>query len=315
MLDMLSDASRHAIASMIPPGFELIVADTRDIDRLQTLIADADYAITGQVAVPAALLQSAKRLRLLHKWGVGVDNIDLEAARALGISVARTTGGNAIPVAEFTLGLMIATLRNLAWAHAELMQGRWNHRSMPHESLMLHGRTVGLIGFGATGQRVAHLLAAFGCRVLYTRRTPPDESSAQTAAEFVPIDRLLAESDIVSLHCPLNADTAGLIDRQALSSMQRHAVLINVSRGGVVNESDLHWALSNRVILGAALDVFETEPLPGDSPLLQLANLVVSPHLAGITADNLAPTISRILANFVRTESGEPIPAHEQVIP
>ena len=317
MLDALSEANQRRLIAMLEPGFELVVARQRNDAHLRELIADADYAITGQVPVPAGLLAAAARLKLLHKWGVGVDNIDLDAARARGIVVARTTGGNAIPVAEYTIGLMIATLRNLAWAHAELKRGHWSGDTVPHDALMLHGRTVGLVGFGAIGQRVAMLLQAFGCRVLYTRQTVPAAPAPESGlqARPVPLDRLLAESDIVSLHCPLTAKTAGLIDRRALQSMKPHAVLINVARGGIVNETDLHWALSNRVILGAATDVFETEPLPADSPLLALDNLVVSPHLAAIAADNFAPTVGRILANFSRIERGEPIPAHEQVVP
>jgi phosphoglycerate dehydrogenase-like enzyme len=313
LLDPLSGSGRERFAALVDPAFELLMAKSYDPDEQLRLIECADYAITGQIPVPAQLLKAAHRLRLLHKWGVGVDNIDLEAARSAGITVARLPGSNAIPVAEFTIGLMIALLRNLAWGHAQLKQGHWGSRNLPHDSLMLYGRTVGLVGFGAIGQRVAVLLKAFGCRVLATRRS--GAPALENDVEIVALERLLSESDVVSLHCPLTAETAGLIDHNALRRMKPHAVLINVARGGVVNERDLHWALKTRVILGAATDVYDIEPLPPESPLLELDNLVVSPHLAGIAADNFQPTISRMLANVTRIERGEPLPEHEQVVP
>lgn len=313
LLDPLSESGRQRFAALVDPAFELVMARSYDPDEQTQLMESAQYAITGQVPVPAELLKRARQLRLLHKWGVGVDNIDLEAARSAGISVARLPGSNAIPVAEYTIGLMIALLRNLAWGHNQLKQGHWGSRSLPHDSLMLNGRTVGLVGYGAIGQRVATLLRAFGCRVLATRRST--QNTPVDGVEIVALERLLSESDVVSLHCPLTAETSGLIDRKALQRMKPHAVLINVARGGVVNESDLHWALKTRVIMGAATDVYDIEPLPADSPLLELDNLVVSPHLAGIAADNFQPTISRMLANIQRIERGEPLPAHEQVVP
>ncbi len=312
VLDPIQESSRQRFADLVDPAFELTVAERRDDDHLTALIAEADYAITGQVPVSRGLLQAAKRLRLLHKWGVGVDNIDLAAARELQIPVARLPGGNATAVAEYTIGLMIATLRNLAWGHAQLKQGQWGSRSLPHDSLMLNGRTVGLVGLGAIGQRVAQLARAFGCRVIATRRS--DSPAPVAEVELMPLERLLAESDVVSLHCPLNPETAGLIDRRMLGLMKRQAVLINVARGGIVNETDLYWALKARIILGAATDVFDTEPLPTNSPLLELDNLVVSPHLAGIAADNFIPTVSRMLANIARIERGEPLPEQDLVI-
>ena len=312
VLDAIQTSSRKQFEALLDPGFELVVAERLDPDHLKQLITEADYAITGQTPVPRSLLAAAKRLRLLHKWGVGVDAIDLDAARELRIPVARLPGGNALQVAEYTIGLMIATMRNLAWGHAELKQGHWKSRNLPHDSLMLHGRTVGLVGFGAIGQRVALLLKGFGCRVIATRRTGSEGQAGEV--ELMPLERLLEMADVVSLHCPLNHETAGLIDRAALSRMKRHAVLVNVARGGVVNEADLYWALKEGVILAAATDVFDTEPLPADSPLLELDNLVVSPHLAAIAADNFIPTVSRMLANIAHIERGEPLPEHDRVV-
>ena len=315
VLDPLIPDSLARIRALAPPGYEVSCASGRGDEHLKAIIADADYAIAGQVAVCGEVLRAARRLKLLHKWGVGVDNFDLEAARALGVKVARITGGNAVPVAEYTLGLTIAAIRNLAFGHAELKQGRWRGFPLPQESFTISGKTVGIVGFGAIGQQFARLLAGFRCRVLYNKRTPLSaDEERDLGAEHAPLERLLAESDIVTLNCPLNDQTAGMIDRAALQKMKRTAILVNVARGGIVNEDDLHWALKNRVIHAAATDVYEVEPLPADSPLLTLDNLVVSPHLAALAADTFAPGVKRMMANVERVERGEPMPAFETVV-
>jgi D-3-phosphoglycerate dehydrogenase len=315
ILDVLNDSSLARFRRLLPDHYALSCARARGDDHLKDLIADADYAVSGQVAVSGDVLRAATRLKLLHKWGVGVDNLDLDAARALGIRVARTTGGNAVPVAEYTLGLMLAATRHLAFGHAELKRGIWRGFPLPRESLMISGKTVGIVGFGAIGQRVAQLLSGFGCRILYTKRTPlAPEAGRALNAESASLERLLAESDIVSLHCPLTEETAGMIDREALRKMKPSAILVNVARGGIVDEAALYDALKNGELRAAASDVFEIEPLPADSPLLSLDNMVVSPHLAALASDNFDPVVNRIIANFERTERGEPVPEFESVV-
>jgi phosphoglycerate dehydrogenase-like enzyme len=315
VLDPISETVAARLRALLPDGMVLTHGHTRGDDHLRSIIADADYAIAGQVGVSGDVLRAATRLKLLHKWGVGVDNLDLRAARALGIKVARTYASNAVPVAEFTLGLMISALRNLSYGHAELKNGEWRGGRLPQDSFMLSGKTVGIVGFGAIGQALARLLAGFGCRILYTKRTrlsPADEASLRVT--HASLQDLLRTSDVVSLHCPLTPETAGLIDRAKLETMKRTAVLINVARGGVVVEADLIWALENRMIHAAASDVFETEPLPGDSPLLTLDNLVVTPHLAASTVDTFAPTVLQMYGNIVRVSRGEPIPENDLVV-
>jgi len=316
ILDPLNAASMERFRALLPASYDLSCASARGDEHLKTIIADADYAVSGQIAVSGDVLRAARQLKLLHKWGVGVDNFDLETARALGIRVARTTGGNAVPVAEYTIALMLAAIRNLGFGHAELKKGHWRGFPLPQDSFMVSGKTVGIIGFGAIGQQVARLLAGFRCRILYSKRTPLDADSERALnAEFASLDRLLTESDIVTLNCPLTPQTAGLIDRAALSKMKRSAILVNVARGGIVNEDDLYWALKERVIHAAATDVYDIEPLPPESPLLTLDNLVVSPHLAALAADNFDPVVKRMIANFERVERGEAVPAFESVVP
>lgn len=246
--------------------------------------------------------------------GGRVDNFDLEAARARGITVARTTGSNAVPVAEFTLGLIIALMRNLSWGHHTLREGEWRTNQSPKPSLMLSGKTVGIIGFGAIGQNLARLLRPFGGPILYSKTTRLTEAEEQAlGARHATLEDILEQSDVVSLHCPLTPRTAGMIDRAALRRMKRTAVLINVARGGVVVEADLVEALRAREILGAAMDVFETEPVPPDNPLLRMENVVVTPHIAAMAADNFEKTIGQMFGNIARFARGEGVPDSDRV--
>jgi len=221
-----------------------------------------------------------------------------------------------VPVAEFTIGLILATLRFLALGHERLRQGRWMaFNQMPGEAFCISGKTVGLIGLGAIGQGVASRLRGFGCTLFYNKRTrlsPAEE--AELGVTYAATDDLLAQSDIVCLHCPLTPATTNLIDTRALSLMKRSSVLINVARGGVVVEADLAQALRDRTIRGAAMDVYSIEPLPANSELLSLDNIVVTPHLAAATADTFEPTVRRMFDNMVRVRRGEPLPERDLVV-
>ena len=183
-------------------------------------------------------------------------------------------------------------------------------------AFLLSGKTVGLIGFGAIGQAVARLLAGFGCTVLYSQRRridPADEAALH--ARHVALPELLASADVVSLHCPLTPETAGLIDRAAFTAMKRTAVLVNMARGGVVVEADLLWALRERVIQAAAMDVFATEPLPPDSPLIGVDGLTITPHIAASSADTFDKTVLQMFGNIARVSRGEPVPDRDSVLP
>ena len=314
VLDAISRTVAERLRALLPEGFELTHGAASGDAHLAEIIAGADYAISGQVAVGGGVLRAAKRLKLLHKWGVGVDNLDLETARELGIKVARTTGSNSVAVAEFTIGLMVCALRHIPHGHFTLQHGRWQNWS-GRSPFLLSGKTVGLVGFGAIGKAVARLLAGFGCTILYNkphRLSAVDEEALGVG--FAELPDLLARADVVSLHCPLTPVTAGLIDRTALTSMKPTAVLINVARGGIVAEDDLVWALQNKVIHSAAVDVYDIEPLPAGSPLLHVDHLTLTPHLGAMAADTFAPTVERMFENIARVSRGEAIPALDMVV-
>ncbi len=314
-LDPLSETTAGKLARLLPPGFAIRRVTSHDLAERLALIAEADYAVSADVAVDAAMFRAAPRLKLLHKWGVGIDNFDLGAARTLGIKVARTTGSNAIAVAEFTIGLMLATQRRIAQGHAGLQQGRWLKNVIATESVMFSGKTVGIVGLGAIGRNVARMAAGFGCRVVYTKPVRIDSADEQAiGAEHLSLPDFLAQADIVSLNCPLTAETRGMIARPQFDAMRRSAILVNVSRGGVVVEQDLVWALQNRVIRAAATDVFETEPVSPDNPLLHMDNVVTTPHCAAVATDNFDRNVSRIFRNIQCVANGEPVPPLDVVV-
>jgi len=302
------------IDSLLPPGFAAGVVTGRSPEDLKAAIADADYAVWWDLPVTADLIAAAPRLKLLHKWGVGVDNIDLAACRARGILVARTTGGNAAPVAEFTIGLMIALARRIVPAHISTAAGGWEKNEVWKQSLMVSGKTVGIIGLGAIGKGVARRLAGFDCRILYHNRNRiPAAEEAALGVEYRALDDLLQESDIVSLNCPLSPETKGMIDARAFGLMKRGALLVNVARGGVVVEPDLVAALQDGTLAGAAIDVFEAEPPPPDHALLHLPNVIVTPHCASTAFENSRKGIAHWMGNILRVARGEAIPEIDRV--
>ncbi|HEX3573582.1 MAG TPA: 2-hydroxyacid dehydrogenase [Rhodopila sp.] len=248
----------------------------------------------------AEMIAVAPRLKLIQKIGVGVNTIDLDAARQRGIPVCNLPGTNARAVAELTLGLMLSVLRRIPAFDRGLRAGVWTDTGLQDGIGELGGRTVGLVGFGAIPRILSPILAAMGCEVLYTARNP----AADAGASYRPLDRLLAEADVVSLHLPLVAETVHVIDAAALARMKPGAILINTGRGGLVDHPALVTALEAGRIAGAGLDVFETEPLPSDHPLLNLPNAVVTPHVAWLTTGTFDRSFALAAENCRRIATG-----------
>lgn len=270
-----------------------------DDDALRAALADATVLLHVLEPVTAEVLDWGPRLKLVQKLGVGVNTIDLEAARARGVAVANLPGSNAIAVAEHAIGLVLATLRRIPAFDAEVRGGRgWPlDPSVPERLGEIAGRTVGLLGHGAIAKRVGMIAAAMGATVVHHRRTPDGDG-------WLPLDELLARSDIVSIHLPLTDETRGLIDADRLALMPRGAVLVNTGRGGIVDETALVAALHTGHLAGAGLDVFADEPLPTGSPLLALDNVVLTPHVGWLTMDTLSRSVDLGIANAMRVVSG-----------
>jgi D-3-phosphoglycerate dehydrogenase / 2-oxoglutarate reductase len=252
-------------------------------------------------------IQAASRLKVIGVLRGGTENVDVPLATQRGIAVLNTPGRLSRAVAECTIGLILAELRNIARGHARLSNGKWD-RSFPNTADIpeLYRRTVGLVGYGAVGQIVAGFLQSFGCRILaydpYFRGDPAPASMAD-------LPSLLKESDVVSLHARLCPETQGLIGSPELALMKPTAVLVNTARSGLVQEAALIRALSERRIMGAALDVFDTEPLPPDHPFLRLDNVTLTPHLAGSTRDGFRNSPVLLAGHLARMLRGQrPLP-------
>jgi D-3-phosphoglycerate dehydrogenase len=249
--------------------------------ELLPLVGDIDAIVCGDDRITSRVLDAAPRLRVIVKWGTGIDSIDLEAAGRRGIAVRNSPGAFSEPVADTVLGYMLLFARRLDRMSADMRAGRWQR--LPLRSL---GEcTLGVVGLGNAGQAVARRANAFGMRVLATTLPVVGGGTAsESVASVVTLETLLTDSDFVTLHADLRADNVHLMNATTLRLLKPHAVLINTARGRLVDEQALVAALRERRMGGAALDVFENEPLPPDSPLRSLDNVYLAPHNANASS-------------------------------
>jgi phosphoglycerate dehydrogenase-like enzyme len=296
---------RSAVLALENDWLRVAVVDEIDKQTFAREIHDADVLLHVLERVTRPVIEQAPRLQLIQKLGIGVDTIDLDAARARGIAVCNMPGANTRAVAELTLLLMLATLRRICELDAETRAGRgWVLEPGILDSLgELGGRTVGLIGFGAVAKCVAPMLRGIGATVIYSSR----RDAAEQGATLVPLSELLASADVISLHLPLTAETAATIDERALEKMKHGAVLVNTARGGLVDYDALHRALAAGRLRGAGLDVFAVEPVDAAHPLFGLRNVVVTPHVAWFTAETLRRALGMFAENCRRLRDGEPL--------
>lgn len=313
---------RAKLAALAAEGFEVASCEETDRARFLELMADAEALWHVLMPITADVIAASPRLRFIQKVGVGLNTIDLAAAKARGIAVCNMPGTNSRAVAEMTLLLMLAALRRVAWFDARTRQGRgWPLPTEIQDQLgEIAGRTVGLVGYGAVPKLLAPVLKAMGAKVLYTARAPkPDaaasESSRQSfkgggdspAAEWRPLPDLLAQSDVVSLHAALTDETRGLIGAGAIARMKPGAVLVNTARGALVDEAALVGALTSGRLGAAGIDVFAAEPVPAGHPLLALPNVVVAPHVAWLTVETLDRSLAVAVENCRRLRAGKPL--------
>src|SRR5712692_7806921 len=262
------------------PGWNIVLTTK---DTLNAEIADADALIVrSSTKVTAELLDQAKKLRTVGRAGVGVDNIDLEAATKRGVLVMSTPGGNAISVAEHTFALLLALARQVPRLDKAIHEGRWEKSSAAGTEV--RGKTLGLIGLGRIGSEVAVRAEAFDMRVLAYDPYISEAAAHEISVELVPLEKLLAESDFVSLHTALSPATQNLINAATIQKMKKGARVINTARGELIDEAALAEALKSGHFAGAAVDVFVEEP-PRNSPLVGLANVIATPHVAGSTTE------------------------------
>jgi phosphoglycerate dehydrogenase-like enzyme len=282
------------------------VASLPDVEKVR-LVQDADFLILFPGVISAEVLKAAPKLKLIQLVSAGFDRLDLDLCKRLGIPVANNGGANAIDVAEHTLALILAWYRRMGEMDANVRSGRWSALDSGVTTYTIWGKTVGIVGMGNIGRGVAARLRAFGAKVLYADAVPAPPAVEQAlGATHMDLAEMLPQVDVLTLHVPLNAQTRGLIGSTEFAQMKPSALLVNTCRGPVVDEAALADALAAGTIAGAALDVLTDEPPAAANPLLQMENVLLTPHIAGVTKDTWSRRGAFIFDNLQRVWQGEP---------
>ncbi len=281
-----------------PPPKEVIIERVKDCDALVSLLTDP---------IDAEVFEAAPKLRIVAQYAVGYDNIDVKEATKRGIYVTNTPGVLTETTADFAFALLMAAARRVVEADRYVREGKW--KVAWHPMMMLgydvHGRTLGIVGMGRIGAAVARRAKGFGMRILYYDMIRREDLEKELGVEYVPLEKLLEESDFVSLHVPLTEETYHMIGEEQLRRMKRTAILVNTSRGKVVDQKALYKALKEGLIAGAGLDVFEQEPIPPDDPLLKLENVVLAPHAASASHETRSRMAEIVAENLIAFKRGE----------
>ena len=295
-----------------------IEADFKTINEpgpmLDGELKDADIVIgdyTFKVPITAEMVASMEKVKLVAQPSTGYDHIDVEACRKRGIPVTNIGGANAISVAEHTLTLALMLLKRIGYANRRMIEGAWTQEELLNVAAEVHGKTWGVIGLGRIGREVASRAKAMGAAVVYTDLARLSEEQEQKlGVSYLPLQRLLTESDVVSIHVPLTSVTRGMMGEKEFRLMKSYAVFVNVSRGELTDESALARAVDQGWIGGAGVDVFSSEPIHPENPLLIAAkdgaNLVLTPHMAGATNDARLRIVQTTVENVVRVVLGQP---------
>lgn len=260
-----------------------LIDDSSTEDFISALAGAHGLIVRSATKVGAEMMDQAPNLRAIGRAGVGVDNIDVDAATERGIAVFNAPGGNTIAAAELTMALMLSLVRRVTEADRSMRKGKWDRSKF--KGVELKGRTLGLIGAGRIGSEVATRAMAFGMDVIVYDPYLDQDRAEELGVELVDLNHVIESADVITLHVPLNEETRGMIDASVLARMKDDVFLINASRGGVIDEHALYEALQAGTIGGAALDVYEHEPLPSDSPLRKAPRLVHTPHLGASTKE------------------------------
>ena len=301
---------RQVVADKALPGMDVVTAPAdMDDDEKIDLVRDADFIMLFPGKISDRVLQAAPKCKLIQLLSAGYDEMNLPLAEDLGIAVANNGGANRVAVAEHTIMLMLATHRRMMWYANNVKAGRWKEeQDRKIDVFELEGKTLGIIGMGNIGRQVARRAAAFDLELQYYDKyhplTPVEEETMRIKA--VPMDTLLETSDIVSTHVPLTRETYGMIGKRELELMKPTGVVINTSRGGIIDEEALAEALVSGTISAAGLDVMEHEPPDPNDPLLQIENLIITPHTAGPTLESIPKRAANAFENIQHVWSGQP---------
>ena len=284
---LIPDSVDQVAIDILTQADGLRVTAPGNMSREDTIaaLADADaMIIRSSTKADAALLEAAPKLKAIARAGVGVDNVDLDAATAKGIVVMNTPGGNTISTAEYTFGLMLSLARNIPQGDASLRAGNWDRKSF--SGVELRGKTLGIIGLGRIGREVGKRAAAFEMQVIgYDPFVDGETVQQANITKVDTLDDLYAQSDFITLHSVITDETRGMINTESIAKMKQGVCIINAARGALINDNDLAQAIASGQVGGAALDVYASEPPPADHPLVGLKNVISTPHLAASTSD------------------------------
>ena len=295
------------VQSAVPDGFVLRFLSEPTQDKLLRNIGYADYILAGgRLKITGEALDKAEKLRMIQRSGVGLDALDLEAIRRKGIPLYVNRGVNAQSVAEYALLMMLACLRKLPVIDRNTKNGVWKKQEQGIQTSELKGKTVGILGMGRIAKTLTGLLKPFCVKIFYSDPVRmPAEFEAENNMRYVGMEELLKESDIVTLHCALTSETRNLINADTISLMRDGAILINTARGEIIDPYAIADALRNGKLLYAALDVHWEEPIPSDYPLKNVDNVILTPHIAGVTSDSFRTMMHDAFRNISFFDKGE----------
>lgn len=299
------DGPYSILKKVIPEGFHMEMLEKATEECLMQTVECADYILaSGRVKITADVLRKAVRLKMIQRTGVGLDTIDTDALNAANIPLYVNRGVNAGSVAEHTVLLILACLRRLCAINGNTKNGIWQKQVQGITTYELRGKTVGMIGMGNIGRLTASLLKAFGADIIYYDAFRQQEAESAMQIQYAPLDMVLSESDIVSLHCPLNETTHHLINIDTLAAMKDGAVIVNTARGALIDEAALYEALQAGRIGAAGLDVHEEEPIRNTTGLLSLEQVIATPHIGGVTYDSFYRMMSEAMRNISLFDQG-----------
>ncbi|MBQ3431212.1 MAG: 2-hydroxyacid dehydrogenase [Clostridia bacterium] len=291
------------LMNQIPSGYHLDVLEQATKDCLLEKACNADYfLVSGRLRIEADVLNCAKKLKMIQRTGVGIDVFDIDELKKRGIPLYVNQGVNAQSVAEHTVLLILACLKRLTVIDKDVKNGIWKKQEQGLSTYELNGKTVGLIGMGNIGKRVARLLNAFGANVLFYDKYYINKES-DSIAQQVDLDELYSRANIISLHCPLTAETKGLVNKESIRKMKDGVILINTARGPLINTADLLEGLKIGKVGFAGLDVYEVEPVNNTEILIQ-KNIITTPHIGGVSYDSFKRMMFNAIHNIVLFDKG-----------
>lgn len=302
-----SKAPYDIVRSVVPEGFKLLMLSENSQEALENAVQNADYMLaSGRLKITKEVLNKANKVKMIQRTGVGLDAFDLEELKKRNIPLYVNQGVNAESVAEHTILLILASLRKLPIMHRNTANGIWKKQEQGVQTHELAGKTIGLIGMGNIAMTVAKMLGPFGVTILYYDAFRKDEQTEQKLGIiYCSISELLSKADIISLHCPLTEDTQMLVNQETIALMKEGAILINTARGGLVDTKAAVEALKSGKLSFAGMDVHEEEPLKDGKGIRELSNVILTPHIGGVTYDSFYRMMHDAMRNIEKFEKGE----------